>query len=321
MAYKILSLDGGGVRGILTATLLKRLDQNRKIKGWLTKADMIAGTSTGGILAMGLGQGKRPTDIVRFYETDSIKIFRSTLVHEIKDLGGLLGAKYDNVVLLNALKHLYGDQTRLRDLKPTIVIPSFDLDAPWMYPDGTGKSIPVETWKPKIFHNDTTDPNGNDRDELVYSVAMRTSAAPTYFPSFGRYIDGGVVANNPSMVALAQALVSVTDGKRSRGLNDIVLLSLGTGVRESRIGGGDHDWGGPEWLSAGIIELLLDSPMDLARYQCKQLLGARFWRLSPYLESNIPLDDARPAQLRNLKRIANDIDLTATVQWIEHHWQ
>lgn len=177
----------------------------------------------------------------------------------------------------------------------------------------------METWKPKIFHNDTLDTSGNDGSELAYDVGMRTSPAPTYFPTYGKYIDGGVVANNPSMVAIAQALVASADHPE-RSLNNIVLLSLGTGFRESMVKGDDHNWGGAEWLSAGIIDLLLDGSMDIARYECEQLLGKKFCRLSPLLDGHMPLDDVTPEILDELVNIADALDLAKVIAWIREYW-
>jgi patatin-like phospholipase/acyl hydrolase len=61
--YGVLSLDGGGLRGLITARLLDRLNSNPKISGWLDSVDLCAGTSTGGILALGLAIGKSPNEI------------------------------------------------------------------------------------------------------------------------------------------------------------------------------------------------------------------------------------------------------------------
>lgn len=316
MSYCILALDGGGIRGLLTATILKRLDA--ALPGWRSNTKMMAGTSTGGLLAMGLGLGKTPDDIIGFYKNSGPSIFHRPLLREVRDLGSLIGAKYSNEVLLTTLTNLLGSRTQLQDLSPTVVIPSFNLDSTYPYKDGTGKSEKVETWRPKIFHNDVADPNGNDGKELCYNVGMRTSAAPTYFPSYGSFVDGGVVANNPSMVALAQALVANAPG---RGLNDITLLSIGTGVRESKVSGADHNWGGADWLAAGVIDVFMDGAMDLTRYQCTQLLGQRFLRVSPYLAANLPLDDASPEGLKHLEDIANGMDLTSVTKWIQDNWK
>lgn len=320
MSYCILSLDGGGIRGLITASIIKRLDAEPDIEGWRSKTKMIVGTSTGALLGMGLGLKKAPGEIVDFYKINGPKIFHGQLLREIKDVGNLVGAKYDNDVLEQTLKDLLGARTMLQDLSPTVVVPTFNLDSAWKYTDGTGKPETAESWRPKIFHNDVADPNGDDGAELAYQVGLRTSAAPTYFPTYGSYIDGGVVANNPSMVAVAQALAGSSKAP-GRTLNDIVVLSLGTGALQTKVSGRDRDWGDAEWLKAGIISIMMDGAMDIARYQCDQLLGKRTMRVSPYLDTNITLDDASPESIQHMEDIVDAMDLTLVTKWIKDNWK
>ena len=198
--FRILSLDGGGIRGVLTAVLLDRLQQQypKLLNEQSDKVTLFAGTSTGGILSMGLAEGLSPQQIRDLYVVNGKSIFDSTWLRDIVDIGGLAGAKYDNGNLKHVLQQIFTGK-RLDDLKRRVLIASFQLD--------NEASDPAKrSWKPKIFHNFP----GPDSDgaALVVDVAMETSAAPTYFPSYNGYIDGGVIANNPSMAALAQALVA-----------------------------------------------------------------------------------------------------------------
>lgn len=320
MSYNILCLDGGGMRGLLTARLLSRLDSETPISGWRNRTHMIAGASTGGLLALGLGAGKSADEIVRFYQNNGPKVFSSSLWRDVKAVDGLLGAKYGNDELQKTLQNLLGSNTILQSLKPVIVIPTFDLDRHYDYADGTGVATGVESWRPRVFHNDKADPGGNHGAELAYKVGMRTSATPVYFPTYGSYVDGGVVANNPSMVALAQALVGrATESQRS--LDNLSLLSLGTGVRPSHVRGEDHDWGRVQWLGAGLIDVLLEGGMDMVRYQCQRLLGDRTMRVSPWLAQNIAMDDASDETLNQLIKLADGIDLHNVIEWIKRYWQ
>lgn len=314
--YRILALDGGGLRGVLTAVIMGRLD--KEIRGWRTSLDLIAGTSTGGVLALALGRGMQPEDLVNFYRTNGPTIFNESLLDKVKDVGRLIGAPYKSAPLEGVLKALFGDNLTLNQLKPIIVVPSFNLDDTYEFDDGIGKRT-IDTWKPKVFHNDSSlGTDENDGRELAYQVAMRTSAAPTYFPSYGTYIDGGVFANNPSMVALAQALHSKADNHPE--LNDIALLNLGTGVHESVITGNNHDWGDAQWAT-NIVDLVLDGAMDVAKFECLQLLGTdRYYRLSPYLGQKIPMD--APSTIDTLIDIGKSVDLGRVVQWMRHAgWQ
>jgi uncharacterized protein len=168
-----------------------------------------------------------------------------------------------------------------------VLIPSFNLD------DGDSDAT-KRTWGPKFFHNFPG--QDSDGDELVVDVALDTSAAPTYFPTHGTYIDGGVVANNPSLAAVAQTQdTRNTDPIPAFG--DIFLLSLGTGVNLSYVKGKNLDWGLAQ-LAKPLVSLLLDASMGIADYQCRYLLKANYRRIAPVFPSdtNIKLDDWKRAQ-------------------------
>src|SRR5271156_3478978 len=147
--FRILSCDGGGIRGVLTAVLLNRLSaaypallQDRP--GAIT---MFAGTSTGGILALGLAAGLTPTQIRDLYVVNGKLIFDSSWSRDVVELGGISGSKYDNVNLKQILNETFG-ATKLSGLKPRVLIPSFSLDNQSSDPSS-------RTWNPKFFHNFT----------------------------------------------------------------------------------------------------------------------------------------------------------------------
>jgi hypothetical protein len=143
---------------------------------------------------------------------------------------------------------------------------------------------------------------------------MRSSAAPTYFPIYQNFIDGGVVANNPSMCALAQAINTDT-GKQA--LDNVVLLSIGTGAKAQFVDSLDGDWGLEQW-GFKIIDLLLEGGGGLADYQCRQLLGARYIRIDVQLQDTIGLDAAE--KLSEIIQLADEIDLEEAVSWLETYW-
>jgi patatin-like phospholipase/acyl hydrolase len=268
---------------------------------------MYAGTSTGGILALGLAAGLSPAQMRDLYVTNGRLIFDSSWTHNVVDVGGLAGAKYDNVNLKQILQETFGAQ-KLGDLKPRILIPSFSLDNEDPNPS-------KRTWNPKFFHNFSG--ADSDGDCLVVDVAMATSAAPTYFPSYGDYVDGGVIANNPSMAALAQAL----DGRnqpneRATTLGEIKLLSVGTGVSLQYVGGENLDWGDAQWIKP-ILSVMMDGSVGVADFQCNQLLGARYCRLEPIFPAgeSFPMDDV--AKIVDLMDLARSVDLTKTVAWLK----
>src|SRR3989442_12148843 len=222
-AYRILSVDGGGIRGLYAAVLLDRL--TREVPTLVDRVDLVAGTSTGGIIALGLAHGLAPADLVALYRDRATEIFDDSWRDDLKHLAGLTGADYDSEQLKALLEDVFGKKTRLKQLKKRLLVPTFDLANESQDP---GKRM----WKPKFFHNYP----GPDSDgaELVVDVALRTSAAPTYFPTYQGYIDGAVVANNPAMAALAQALDAGT-GKQA--LRDGRPFALGAGVNPPCVAG------------------------------------------------------------------------------------
>lgn len=271
--YKIISLDGGGIRGLVTLAMLKRLEAGHP--GLLEKTNLFAGTSTGGIIALGLAAGKTVDELISLYKDNGGKIFDDSWLDNIRDAGGLAGADYDQKNLGKLLRANFGDMC-LKDLRKRVLIPTFDLDNE--HPDNARRM-----WKPKFFHNYPG--KGSDGEERVVDVALATSAAPLYFPSHNGFVDGGVVANNPSMAAIAQ-----TQDKRSTEnippFNSLCVLSLGTGINLSYIKGKTHDWGVVKW-AVPITTILLDASSGIADFECRQLLRGKYLRIAPVFPPNI----------------------------------
>ena len=295
--YRILTFDGGGLRGIYTAVLLRRLSE--KVPGFLDRANLLAGTSTGGILALGLAKGLSPDDLVNLYADNGAQIFQRSLFREIKSLDDMVGAKYPNKNLENILRDKLGDGT-LGDLPRNVLISSFALDTP----------ANPRSWNPKFFHNFPGD--DSDGDQKIVEVALRTSAAPTYFPVYQGYVDGGVVANNPSMAALAQALDS---GTGQQELANIRLFSVGTGGKPKAIEGKSHDWGLAEW-APHLVDMMIDGMMGVAHYECDRVLREKYFRFAPTIQAQpIAMDDV--SKISDLIKFANGEDLTAAVNWLK----
>ena len=297
--YRILTFDGGGIKGLFTATLLERILQRRPTL--LERTDLLSGTSTGGIIALGLAAGKAPPTMARLYREDGPRIFDDSWWDDLLDLGKAVGADYSNKGLKRVLKREFGS-TILSDLGMRVLIPAFDLDAP-------AKRGRPRAWKPKFFHNFP----GRDSDgrERVVDVALRTSAAPTYFPSHQGYIDGGVVANNPSVAALTQALQ--TGGC---SLDEVYVLSLGTGAEPKYLAGKRHDWGWGQWARP-LVSLMISGSMGVADYQCNQLLGDRYRRVNPNFNRGVDLDDTSQSTLRYLENRAKGVRLTTLLRWLD----
>ena len=305
--YRILTFDGGGIRGIITTILLQRLSAEAKLGGWLDSVDLIAGTSTGGLIALALAHDISLDEIRLLYETRGAQIFDDSWLDNLADMGQAIGAQYDNTNLADELGNFFG-QTTLAQLKKKVLITAFKLD--------NETSDPAKRrWKPKIFHNfPGTDSDGSI---LARKVGLYTTAAPTYFPSVDGYIDGGVYANNPSMCALTQ-----TQDERVRNrpaLPDIVLFSLGTGTSLTFIPGKRLDWGLAQWAKP-LVSLMLDSDSGIADYQCQKLIGKRYHRLAPVFPPGVSLPLDAIKRIPDMIQFAEGIDLASTIKWLKKNW-
>ena len=300
--FRVLSIDGGGIRGIIPATVLAELELET---GHQTAElfDLIAGTSTGGILALGLtapaadGSRKpawRAGDLVDLYEREGRNIFHSDVLHDVVSAGGLLDERYPAAGLEKALGRYLGD-AMLTEAVTDVLITAYD----------------IENRRPFFFKSHrATGEQGWDYPMRV--VARATSAAPTYFEPArvtagdGRtgftLVDGGVFANNPAMCAYAEA--------RRDGAQDVVIVSLGTGQLTRRLPYKDvKGWGLIEWARP-ILDVVFDGVSDAIDYQLDQLLGPdRHVRLQVDLDRGAKdaLDDASPRNIGLLKERAAEL--------------
>ena len=298
--HKIISFDGGGIRGVLTAAVLERLAA--AYPALIQNATLLAGTSTGGLIALGLANGMAPADLRRLYQDSGPAIFDNS---GRISLGGKLRSKYSNDNLEATVSGLFGG-LRLGGLAKEVLVPSFDLDA--------NKDTVYRSWKPKFFTNRPGDP---DCSVLVADVAMRTSAAPTIFPIYQGYIDGGVVANNPSIAALAQVLKRSAGQPRVDTASDVLLMSLGTGTSFRWIDSMDGEWGGIDWIRDGrILDLMLEGVGDVADFQCRQILEDRYNRLAPVFPTDVVVDLDDDSKIDYLIDFANSVEIATSVAWL-----
>ncbi len=306
--YRILSIDGGGLRGIIPLAILERLDS--AVQGWRQNINMFAGTSTGGLIALCLAKGMSPSDLLNVYMNRGAFIFERNLWQKVKDLGDVTGPKYDSTNREQVCRDVLGD-LRLKDLRSKdgnsghVVITSFDLD------DRADQDASTRRWKAKIFHNVPTMDNSGDDGEYAYRVAMRTSSAPTFFASYDGFVDGGVFANNPSMCGLAQT-------RDSRLAIDIPfpgvkMISFGTGFFPFHLDG-DESWGLAQW-APHFVDLLMDGVNEVADFQARQLMhGGNYFRVAPSMQTNIAMDDA--SEVGVLQRIGNAVDISGAQQFV-----
>jgi patatin-like phospholipase/acyl hydrolase len=303
--YRVLSIDGGGIRGLVTILLLQRIISTPGCERFLDGIDLVAGTSSGGLIALGIAHQVNLKNLRYLFINSGPKIFDDSWLDDLVDLGKLRGADYSITPLRRELQKLFGSAT-LAQLRKRVLITSFDLD---------NEDPQRRSWKPKLFHN--FNGRGNDRSTLAYKVGLYTSAAPTYFPSVDGYIDGGVYASNPSMCALAQ-----TQDRRYKPtppMDRIVLFSLGTGTSLQYIRGRSNDWGYVQWVKP-LMNLMLDGTTGIADYQCQQILDNRYHRLAPVLPQgrSVSMDDTE--KIPYLMKFAESISISKTVNWLKRQW-
>lgn len=299
---RVLVLDGGGIRGVIPATLLAEIER-RTGKRIAEMFDLIGGTSTGGILALGLTtpdphDATKPRytaeQLVALYAEKGNVIFRKSFWHELVTLHGLLGSKYRVRGLEDVLRTYFGD-SRLKDAVSEVLITSYDLESrdPWF-----------------LARHKARDSSASDFPMLV--VARATSAAPTYFRAEQlpgglptAMVDGGVYANNPGVCCLVESWKVF----RHR---DTLVVSLGTGqvtkpihYRQARA------WGLIGWARP-LIDVIFDGQSDTADHQLGWLLpdreGPRYFRFQTELPPGMgAMDNTAADHIAALKQQADAI--------------
>jgi predicted acylesterase/phospholipase RssA len=262
---RVLSIDGGGIRGLIPAIVLAELEQRAQAPA-CELFDLVAGTSTGGIIALALtcpGADGRPAwraeDLVSLYRDEGPKIFSRSPWQRVRTLLGALHARYSPTGLETALSRYFGD-ARLKHALVPVIVTAYDLERrkPFFFKSERAKKEPA-------------------RDFPMRLAARATSGAPTYFSpplltneASGKtyaLVDGGVYANNPSMCAVAEVL--------SEHPAEVVMVSLGTGqLTRPILHRHAKDWGLFRWARP-ILDVVLDGVSDTVDYELEQLIGAR----------------------------------------------
>jgi patatin-like phospholipase/acyl hydrolase len=275
---KVLAIDGGGIRGLIPALVLAEIE-HRTGRAIATMVDLIAGTSTGAIIACALARpnAMSATRIAAAYERDGPRIFDRSLIKVITSVGGLADERYDARGLVDSLRRHLGD-TRLADASTGLVVTAYDL----------------ESRRALLFRP------GRD-DVSMVEAAHASSAAPTYFEPLRlgdrTLVDGGVFAINPAALAYAEVSGSLD-----------ILVSLGTGEHTRRLPYSRvKDWGVLEWARP-ILDVVFDGSADAVDAQLRALMDTRYARLQTRLtEASDALDDASPENLAALRREAEHL--------------
>ena len=332
---RILTVDGGGVGGIIPARILDRLHtEDPRI---IARADLIAGTSTGGLIALGLARGKTTAELCNIYLDQAKNIFSSANRRYLAVRS--FRAKFDPQGLREAVMAIAGNTT-LGDLndKP-VFVPVTAIIRPDKshHPAGVFLSTAFRlVGKPELERFSST-------KWKCVDVALATAAAPTYFPAHevdnpntqegGKWVcwDGGIVANNPALAAVGEIL-RLNLAERGTPVRahqsdspDIRVLSLGTGYRDKIIDAGD--WGLIQ-AARPVVAALLDTSVGSTAFLLRQLLGKRAIRVSIPLTSDYEFDD--PTIMGQLDAEANGFDFSSIGQpdgtkedlrlWLAENW-
>ncbi|MBD2169312.1 patatin-like phospholipase family protein [Calothrix membranacea FACHB-236] len=337
MVYKIkvLSIDGGGIRGIIPAILLARIEEITE-KPISELFDLIAGTSTGGILALGLtcldadnpGKPYTAERLINIYKEEGEiifsrrKFFNKLSLPKTQDF---FRSKYTSQKRKELLQKYFSESNMQNALKEVFVT-SYDTKSrtPIFFTSDIRKEIKTENYQ-KIC-----------RGCKMYDAAMATSAAPTFFkphqlsiPIHKReytLIDGGMLANNPTSLAIVEAMVSHnirTNGEERLSLDDILVVSLGTGLQVREYEYEEiSQWGIVQWAQP-FINMTLNSQSEVVDCQLEQLLSLsranlqakQYYRFQPsfskVLEYNPTpqedMDDTSRKNIANLEALANNL--------------
>jgi uncharacterized protein len=303
------AVGGGGIRGIIPAMVLAAMEKATG-KPVCRLFDLISGTSTGGILALGLTKPdpqnpKKPhyraEDLIKIYEENGQTIFPRDIWHQLHSVWNLVEEKYSCDGLEEVLLEYFGDAL-LSQALVDLVIPSYEIEKRdcFFFKTRKAKATPLT------------------HDYLMRQVARATSAAPTYFEPcrlangdekpYWALVDGGVFANNPAMCGFAEAL-SIHGPDQG-----YLLVSLGTGQLTRPIPYGQaKDWGLAGWAQ-NILSIIFDGVQDTVDYQLSQLLAAtggakrRYYRFQVTLDLGMDdMDDASHTNLFALRHKAEEL--------------
>jgi len=294
MTRIVLAVDGGGIRGIIPAMVIAHIERKmRKSAGQLF--DLMVGTSTGGILVLGLsrpGHG-RPAQfsakrVIKLYEDHGERIFEHSLWRKLRSAGGILEEAYSHQNLEAVLQQYFAEAT-LGDCEVPTMVTTYDIQ--------NRESVFLKSW---LAEHGTV---------LCRDAARATSAAPTYFEpkplnidtAQHVLIDGGVFMNTPSVSAFAEA-------KKLFPGEPIKVLSIGTGELTRAIPYHQaKTWGSALWVMS-LLDCMFDGAAKAADYQMRLFLGDDYLRLQiPLHYASDDMDDASKGNIRNLKQTAREL--------------
>ncbi|HBG3397305.1 TPA: patatin-like phospholipase family protein, partial [Clostridioides difficile] len=259
----------------------------------LNNINMFGGTSTGSLIALGLAYGVSPKEIKELYSIENSKYIFN------KSYAEILRPKYENKNLKEVLLSIFPEELELKDLNKLVMIPSFYI--------GNEENA----WKP-VFYNNM--PNSFTKTSKVVDVAMASSAAPVFFPTYNRHVDGGIIATDPSLACIIHAIDSGFRLKNTR------LFSIGTGYVYNSIKADTTEWGAIDWIinkepDLPIISITLEGNSQMSQLFSQKLLGDNYYRLNPKMEKDVAMDDCDA--LEYLMSLGENCDIKDAFGWIK----
>jgi uncharacterized protein len=276
---KMLSIDGGGIRGVFAISILQAIEKECK-RPIANMFDCLAGTSTGSIIAASIALNISMDKILESYKTYGEKIF----VKQAKV--GLFKSVYNDRYLRRLLKKAFGERT-LADIEKPLLIPAVD----------------ITHGKPFIHRSNYGHNERGDLSIKVWDAVLSSCSAPIYFPPNNvenRYlsIDGGLWANNPSLVCITEAVHFF-----NTGLDEINIVSVGTGQQRIDFSiDSEKYWGVRQWLpfhfpsmkvTPKLVDLALNLSSESVSYHCQLLLKDHYLRINEDLGEEVPFDEVR----------------------------
>lgn len=306
--FRMLCVDGGGVRSIFSARILERLTD--AVPGFLDHIDLIAGSSTGCITVLLLGLGYSPRQIMALYRESMPAVFETSWFRRLNPFR----SRYSGFEKFQQIHGYVGDMS-MRDLQRFVMITAFCVDA-----IGDTQGVKVtwartnDMWRPALF---TNMPKGKgrvepDSDLLLVDAAMRCTAGPAFYPIYQGYVDGAVFGSNPSLSALSRAMESFPDSVTTA---NAAVLSVGNGTSDSAVRGKYHDWGIVQWATK-LIGLLFEGTESSNDVIMRMLLGKRYMRIKNTFPLNAAIDDI--SSFDKVVEHANKVDLSDAIAFIRN---
>ncbi len=326
--YKILAIDGGGIRGIIPAMVLAEIEK-RTQKPIFELFDVIAGTSSGGILALGLTKPKLAPEksdklsVAQYSANDLLEIFVEygaeifyepffeKILGQIEDI--FVQPKYSSQGREEILKQYFGDTPLENNLKEVFVT-SYDIE----------QRIPIFfTNKPEKQETESRKFRKLCKGLKLTDAALATSATPTFFAphhlptcdnpnGFYTLVDGGLYANNPSHLAVLEAQISKKKQQQVLNMDDVLLVSLGTGSLTSVYPYNDvKNWGLLQW-SRPLLNMVFDGGSEVVAGELERLFESNngeeqtsYYRFQTFLRSELEaIDNPSSENIRELQSIA-----------------